>query len=78
MACMEVLNTLMPFFGKVWNDARLSYHPPRTIQESVVFMHMIMSIMTDLFKISHYPTLHVGGETQIIGIPFPGRSKDDL
>ncbi len=78
MACMEVLNSLMPYFGKLWNDPRLSYHPPRTIHESVIFMRMLMTIMIDLFKISHYPTLYVGGETQIIGIPFPGTSKEAL
>jgi hypothetical protein len=72
IAYMEVLNSLNPYFTKLWSGTQLSYHPPKTIHESVIFVRMLMSIMIDLFKISDYPTLYVGGETQLIGIPFPG------
>lgn len=73
MACLAVVQTFRPYLAVLWGDRRLSYHPPETLHESIIFVRMLMSMTIELFKISHYDAQYVGGEVQLIGIPFPGR-----
>jgi hypothetical protein len=71
IAYIAALHSLMPYFDALWSQPQRSYRPPKTLQESTTLLRMLMTIMADLFKISDYSALYVGGETQLVGIPFP-------
>jgi hypothetical protein len=72
LAYLAAWNSLKPYLEALWSQPRPSYRPPTTLQDSVVLLRMIMRMIADLFKVSDYAALYVGGEIQVIGIPFPG------
>jgi hypothetical protein len=70
MAYMAVGSYLGSFFENVWKAPNLPFRPPTSLQETVVFTRMFMTIIHCLFELSDAPR-HIGGEIQHISIPLP-------
>jgi hypothetical protein len=70
-ACMLVQHQLGPYFEHIWNNPSFKFHAPKTLKESIAMTRILMAIVDGLFEMTDYPDRFVGGELQLIGVPFP-------
>jgi hypothetical protein len=62
---------LNSFFQTMWGNPAWKFRPPHTLQESICFVRLLMSVINGLFDVSDYAAPYIGGDVQIIGIPLP-------
>jgi hypothetical protein len=69
--CFLILASLQPYLSQLWRTTDSHFHHPTSLEESICFVRMIMSVIYGLFQMSDYAAPYVGGETQTIGVPLP-------
>jgi hypothetical protein len=68
---MAAQGKLSHLFGALWSQPGWHFRPPRSLQETVCFVRLYMSVIHGLFEVSDYPAPYVGGAIQTCGIPTP-------
>ena len=71
---MLIKSNLESQLNKISSNHSWSFRSPKNLFESANKLKMYFHLIGELFKMSDYPALFVGGETQTFLIPAP----DDL
>jgi hypothetical protein len=68
MAAQRHLNQL---FVTLWSQPDWLFRPPQSLDETISFVRLYMSVIHGLFEVSDYSVPYVGGKIQVFGIPTP-------
>lgn len=62
---------------KIWNNPNWKFNPPNTIFDFVHIVKRYFEFVTNLFPLSDYNALYVGGDIQTYLIPVPQNLNND-
>lgn len=75
ISMMAIRSLLEQLFVNITSQEKWKFRPPRNIFESASQVRLYYHILGEMFRLSDYDALFVGGETQIHIIPAPSNLK---
>lgn len=64
------------FFLYFWNVRDWKFRPPKTLEETKLYVEIYMQVINSLFIMSDYNARYIGGKTQTLLIPQPENIVD--
>jgi hypothetical protein len=68
LALQQLMND---FFSTIWQQPDWKFRPPTSLEESILFVKLYITIIDTLFRVSDYSAPFIGGRSQICAIRQP-------